>query len=195
MRWLIALALVACGRDHDPPPAGASILARERAPAHTSAPAATVPPALRDIVLVDAAGAPAALADRLRETNLLVFWASWCEPCMMELPFVDRYAASEHDPRVAVIAINVDAKADRQAALAAIASHHIAMPVLFDPDTTTYEAAIGRELDELPNLAVISREPTETESGFEEDLTPEQHVAHFRDLVHAHVHYPVRPRP
>jgi thiol-disulfide isomerase/thioredoxin len=188
MRWLIALALVACGRDREPPPAGASILARERAPAHTSPPQATVPAALRDIVLVDAKGSPAALRDRVRETNLLVFWASWCGPCLMELPLVDRYAASEHDPRVAIIAINVDEKADRQAALDVIAERHITMPVLFDPDTTTYTAVTGAELQDLPSLAIVSHDPTETESGFQEDLTPEQHVAYFRDLVHAHVH-------
>ena len=188
MRWLIALALVACGRDHGPPPPGSSILERERAPAHTPSAQATVPPALRDIVLVDASGSPAALRDRVRETNLVVFWASWCEPCLKELPLVDRYAASEHDPRVAVIAINVDEKADRQAALDVIAARHIAMPVLFDPDTTTYTAVTGAELQDLPSLAIVSHDPTETESGFEEGLTPEQHVAQFRDLVHAHVH-------
>jgi thiol-disulfide isomerase/thioredoxin len=188
MRWLIALALVACGRDQQPPPPGASILPRERAPAHTPGSAATVPPALRDLVLVDAAGGPARLRDRLRETNLFVFWASWCGPCMMELPFVDRYAASEHDPRVAVIAINVDEKADRQAALDAIASNHIAMPVLFDPNTAAYEGVVGSELQELPSLAVVSRDRLETESGFDQELTPEQHVEHFRELVHAHLH-------
>jgi thiol-disulfide isomerase/thioredoxin len=188
MRWLIALALVACGRDHEPPPPASSILERERAPAHTSSAQATVPAALRDIVLVDANGSPAALRDRVRETSLFVFWASWCDPCLRELPLVDRYAASEHDPRVAVIAVNVDEKADRQAALDAIASRHITMPVLFDPDTATYTAVTGAELRDLPSLAVVSHDPLETESGFQEDLTPEQHVAYFRDLVHAHVH-------
>jgi thiol-disulfide isomerase/thioredoxin len=186
MRWLIAVALVACGRDQQPPPPSASVLVPERAPAHTPTPPR--PAGLGDLVVTDAAGQPVALSSRMRDVTVLAFWASWCEPCQQEMPLVDRYAASEHDARVAVLAINVDERADHQAALDAIAARKLRLPVLFDPDEKVYAAAFQTEDTQIPALAIISRDGVATEIGFDGDLTEAQHVAHVRDLVHAHMH-------
>jgi thiol-disulfide isomerase/thioredoxin len=185
MRWLLPLALLACGRDQPPPP-GASILVRERAPAHTPPPPKSA--GLGDLVVADAAGQPVTLSSRMRDVTVLVFWASWCEPCQMEMPLVDRYAASEHDPRVTVLAINIDEVADHQAALDAIAARKLQLPVLFDPDEKVYAAAFKTEDTQIPALAILSRDGVDTEIGFDSDLTEAQHVAHFRERVHAHVH-------
>lgn len=124
----------------------------------------------------------------MRDVTVLAFWASWCGPCQQEMPLVDRYAASEHDPRITVVAINVDEAGDHQAALDAIADRHLTLPVLFDPDEQAYAAAFHTDDTQIPALAIISRDGVDTEIGFDGDLTAAQHVAHFRDRAHAHVH-------
>jgi thiol-disulfide isomerase/thioredoxin len=185
MRLLPALVLlVACGRDQQPPPPGASVLIPERAPAHTPT---TRPASLGDILVSDTRGASGPLSSRMHDVTALVFWASWCEPCQMEMPLVDRYVSSEHDPRVAIIAVNVDEVGDRQAALDAIAAKKLQLPVVFDPDEKVYAAAFKTDDTQIPALAIVSRDGIETEIGFDSELTDAQHVAHFRELVHAHV--------
>ena len=135
--------------------------------------------------MTDAAGAPVALGDRLRDVTVLAFWASWCGPCQAEMPLLDRYATSEHDRRIAVIAVNIDE--NRQEGVDAVAARHYALPVVYDPDEHAYEAIFHTLDAEIPAIAVISRDGVETERGYDDDLTEAQHVAHFRELAHAHL--------
>jgi thiol-disulfide isomerase/thioredoxin len=174
MKWLVGLCLVACGRGDPPPPPSASVLHPE-APTHTSA--------LSAITLPDATGKATPLAGRMRDVTMFAFWASWCGPCQQEMPLVDRYAASETDERIAIVAINLDEQADHQAAVNAARRLHL--PVVFDADERLYEAIFHTQDAEIPALAVVSPGGIETESGFDGDLTDAQHVAHFRELAHA----------
>lgn len=43
------------------------------------------------------------------KVGLLSFWATWCGPCMMELPSLDRlHAKLASEPGIEVLAVNVD---------------------------------------------------------------------------------------
>ena len=57
------------------------------------------------LALQDLAGAPRTLADFRGKVVIVNFWATWCEPCLQEMPSMqklqDRLA-----PRVAVVAVN-----------------------------------------------------------------------------------------
>jgi len=180
MRWVLAASLLAaaCGRDNHAPPPSASVVQPQRP---TSAP----PSPLREVSVTDAAGSSVALRDRLKDVTMLVFWASWCGPCQAEMPLVDRYAASEHDTRIAVIAVNIDE--NRQEGVDAVTARHYAVPVVFDPDEHAYEALFHTQDAEIPAIAIVSRDGVVTENGFDDDLTDVQHVAHFRELAHAHL--------
>jgi len=101
------------------------------------------------------------------------------------MPLVDRYAASEHDSRITVIAVNIDE--NRQEGVGAVAARHYALPVVFDPDDRAYEAIFHTQDAEIPAIAIVSRDGVVTENGFDDDLTEAQHVAHLRDLAHAHL--------
>ena len=101
------------------------------------------------------------------------------------MPLVDRYAASEHDTRIAVIAVNIDE--NRQEGVDAVTARHYAVPVVFDPDEHAYEALFHTQDAEIPAIAIVSRDGVVTENGFDDDLTDVQHVAHFRELAHAHL--------
>ena len=65
--------------------------------AATAAPAAAPQPALTDLQ-----GEPFLLDDYRGRVVLLNFWATWCAPCLREMPELDR-VAGEIDPERAVV--------------------------------------------------------------------------------------------
>lgn len=65
---------------------------------------------------------------------VLNFWATWCPPCIYEMPSLDRLAANANTSDLAVIAVSID----RTGALAVtpfLSSHRIThLQVALDPD-------------------------------------------------------------
>ncbi len=62
-----------------------------------------------DVVLPGLDGVPLRLpGDTLGRPVLVNFWASWCAPCIEEMPELDRYAQSQGDTGVHVVGIALD---------------------------------------------------------------------------------------
>src|SRR5690606_26562367 len=81
-----------------PPPEGVTV-ARRGGPV----PAITLP---------DLEGTPRTLPDHFHGRPILVnLWASWCGPCIEEMPELDRYAAAQGDTGVQVVGIALDDRA------------------------------------------------------------------------------------
>lgn len=58
-------------------------------------------------------GTPAQLSDYRGRVVFLNFWATYCEPCVRELPAFQRFQASQHpDTGALVLAVNVGETAD-----------------------------------------------------------------------------------
>jgi thiol-disulfide isomerase/thioredoxin len=58
--------------------------------------------------LLDSNGRPAPLADRLAPVTLIHFWATWCPPCIEEVPAIQRLSADlagHHDFAVLMVAV------------------------------------------------------------------------------------------
>lgn len=58
----------------------------------------------------DDQGQPRSLAEFRGKTVLLNIWATWCVPCMKEIPALDNLAAALNDAEFAVVAVSVDRK-------------------------------------------------------------------------------------
>lgn len=61
-----------------------------------------------DAVWKDAAGKQVTLEDFKDKVILVNFWATWCPPCIRELPSIDRLQASMAGDDFTVVAINID---------------------------------------------------------------------------------------
>ena len=59
---------------------------------------------------LDGSGAEVQLADFKGKPVVLNFWATWCAPCVKELPSLERLKAARGD--LTIIALNVDTKAE-----------------------------------------------------------------------------------
>lgn len=104
-------------------------------------------------VWTDEAGAPRSLADLRGDVVVVNFWATWCVPCVEELPRLqgiqDRYA----DRGVRVVGVAVDDPAERDHVYAFARSRGVRFEVLTG-GTTVHMRALGLG-DVLPATAVL----------------------------------------
>lgn len=84
------------------------------------------------------------------EIVVLNFWASWCIPCMEEMPSLQRLADQMHGERFRVIGVNVGEGKLR--VKAAVRRLGIRFPVLLDGDSAAFE---GWGAVVLPSTYVI----------------------------------------
>lgn len=72
---------------------------------------------------VDAAGKPVRIADYKGKVVVLNLWATWCPPCVAEMPTLAKLAAAYEGKPVVVVAVSVDQAKDVEKARAFIAKH------------------------------------------------------------------------
>jgi thiol-disulfide isomerase/thioredoxin len=74
-------------------------------------------------VFYDAAGKPVRASDFKGKVLVLNLWATWCPPCVAEMPTLAKLAAAYEGQPVAVVAVSVDQAKDVDKARAFIAKH------------------------------------------------------------------------
>ncbi len=105
-----------------------------------------------DFSLPDGAGAPLRLSSLRGKVVLLDFWASWCEPCMKELPELDKLQR-EFAGRLVVVTISIDK--ERKAALDTARRLKLGLRVLLDPEGKVAELY---DPPKMPTSYVLDRE-------------------------------------
>ena len=66
------------------------------------------PRPLPELRFVDGEGRPLTLADFRGKVILLNIWATWCIPCLREMPTLDRLQAKLGGPRFEVVVLSID---------------------------------------------------------------------------------------
>jgi thiol-disulfide isomerase/thioredoxin len=104
-------------------------------------------PAVREISFADAAGKPVRLSDFRGRYVLVNLWATWCGPCINELPELARLQKSLPQDRITVVPIDVLEKLDA-AKLGDFLRMHGAdgLPVYIDRELATQRAFVANEL-------------------------------------------------
>ncbi|MCP4333014.1 MAG: TlpA family protein disulfide reductase [Gammaproteobacteria bacterium] len=83
-------------------------------------------------------GQPYALEDQAGSVVLVNFWASWCRPCVDEIPSLHRLAARFEDSAFAVVTVNVGE--DRARIARFLQQVPVELPLLMD-----YDASIAKD--------------------------------------------------
>jgi thiol-disulfide isomerase/thioredoxin len=100
--------------------------------------------------LLDLDGKTVRLADFAGRTIVIDFWATWCLPCLQQIPVLNAFTKSPAGQSVAVLGIAVDA-GGREVVAPFAAEHGIAYPVLLGEESLAFDyGAIG-----FPALAVV----------------------------------------
>jgi len=99
-----------------------------------------------------------ALADLRGSVILVNLWATWCRPCVRELPSLERLERDLEDEGLRVLAVNVDRLPEDRAAAEVgrfLEAHGIDLTVLLDPRGRSEElfGSLG-----LPTTVVVDRQ-------------------------------------
>lgn len=89
-----------------------------------------------EVTLIDAAGKAQTLAMYKGKPVILHFWATWCPPCVKELP--DLVKLHEVYPDIVILPASLDRSTEVVETF--YKSHSIDLPVLLDPRSVTMRA-------------------------------------------------------
>ena len=118
--------------------------------------AAPAPTAVLDWTFVDVEGKPQSLSQWRGRLVVLNFWATWCPPCLKEIPaFVD--LQQRLGPRgVQFVGIALD---QVEAVKPFLTDHGLNYPVVLgDQDVARFMTTLGNEIGALPYSVVVGRD-------------------------------------
>ncbi|MFQ5803334.1 MAG: peroxiredoxin family protein [Candidatus Methylomirabilales bacterium] len=107
-----------------------------------------------DFTLPDLDGNETSLSTYKGRVVLLNFWATWCPPCRLEMPTMEKAYRKYRDKGFEVVAVSVDA-GPKSAVRSFFEEFGLSFQVLLDPDMETLRAFRGFS---LPMTVVIDRQ-------------------------------------
>lgn len=117
----------------------------------------------------DMAGATRTLADYRGKVVLLNFWASWCPPCLREMPSMERLREKMAGRPLAIVAL--DSAETREEVSAYLSRMKLGFPVLLDPDSSNtrrwkvFALPTSFLLDAEGRVRYVLTGPTEWDEG------------------------------
>jgi len=82
-------------------------------------------------------GGRASLADHRDKLVVLNFWATWCQPCTVEMPSLEALWRRYRDRGLIVVGVSVDRGAPRALLEPYVRNLKLTFPILLDPDSKT----------------------------------------------------------
>jgi len=130
----------------------------------TDVPAPSTRKAVPDILLTAGAGPNKKLSDFRGKVVLLSFWASWCTPCLIELPtFIDLHQKLA-DKGLMIVPVNVDESNQAASFVGDFwKTKKFPFPTYYDP---THHSAEAFQVDNLPSNFVLDKEGRLVASGY-----------------------------
>jgi peroxiredoxin len=166
------------GRSRDAAGASSSTAARPGGVSAGSAPATVAPPtrpgkvlplaeALKELDLIRPArvkladdftlatpgGGTFKLSEHRGKVVMVNFWATWCPPCLEEMPAMERLYRKRKDAGFTLVAVSVDADPKKVGPF--VAEHKLTFPIALDP---RMELANGYAVRALPSSFIVGRD-------------------------------------
>ena len=104
--------------------------------------------------LADAQGTEVALADYKGKVVLLNFWATWCGPCKVEIPWFIEFQQKYQDRGFTVLGVSMDDDGWKSVR-PYVASHKMTYRVVIGNDTVAQKFG---EIDALPTSFILDRQ-------------------------------------
>jgi peroxiredoxin len=132
---------------------------------------------MADFTLNDLNGKKVNLSDYAGKTVLINAWASWCPPCLEEMPMLVREYTERQGNGFVILAINAGETQEEAAAFAT--KMGLEFPVLLDPDSALLDSFL---IDSLPTSVLIGPDGIvkAVHIGL---LSPEQFTAKFSPQI------------
>jgi peroxiredoxin len=114
------------------------------------------------------AGKNVELKDLLTNGPVLIdFWATWCKPCLRELPHVEKLRLQYEEQGLTVVAVSVDQTRSLSKVKSYIKTHKYGFEVLLDPNQRLLRQLKGST---VPYLLIVSpeRQKLYVHSGYRE---------------------------
>jgi thiol-disulfide isomerase/thioredoxin len=113
---------------------------------------------LADLAFTDANDRPVTLADYTGKTVLLNFWATWCAPCVKEMPSLDRLQAELGRDKFVVLPLSLDGPSKPKVAPFYADRKLANLGIYFDKGKKAMSAL---NISVLPTSVLIDRESRE----------------------------------
>jgi cytochrome c biogenesis protein CcmG/thiol:disulfide interchange protein DsbE len=107
-----------------------------------------------DFLLTDASGAKVKLSDLRGKVVLLNFWATWCGPCVIEIPWFETFEQQYKSKGFEVVGVSMD-EDGWPAVKPFVAEHKMNYRVLLGDDSLSQ---LYGGLDSLPTTFIIDRD-------------------------------------
>lgn len=131
-----------------------------------------------DIELAEAEGSAVRLSQLKGNVILLNFWATWCGPCRMELPIVQRLYDRYSDRNFVVLAVNLDA--DRRKIEPFMKHYNISLPVYYAaPEDAGQMTQMG-----IPSTFIVGPDRTLIDQTVGFSAAAEEH---WKQLIEKHL--------
>ncbi|MDX1676433.1 TlpA disulfide reductase family protein [Arsukibacterium sp.] len=106
-----------------------------------------------DFTLKALTGVNLRLAEQRGDIIVLNFWASWCGPCLQEMPALDKLASKYQPLGVQIWGVNVEA--DSTAAQKYLSKTRVEFPILFDTENSVSERY---QVQAMPTTVIINKD-------------------------------------
>ena len=106
-----------------------------------------------DFTVSTPGGATFRLADQRGKVVMVNFWATWCPPCLEEMPAMERLYRKHKDAGFTLVAISVDA--DPKKVTPFVSEHKLTMPIGVDPKM---DLASTYGVRALPSSFIVGRD-------------------------------------
>jgi peroxiredoxin len=132
-------------------------------------------------------GGRASLADHRDKLVVLNFWATWCQPCALEMPSLEALWRRYRERGLVVVGVSVDRGSPRGLLEPYVRNLKLTFPILLDPDSKTSD---GWRVTALPATFIVrpGGEVTGMAVGAREWNSAEMRALVERLLPGAHAH-------
>ncbi len=89
---------------------------------------------------------------------LIDFWATWCGPCIAELPNIKKVYAAYHDKGFEIVGISLDRESDRQRLIDFTAKENMPWPQHYDGKYWKNEISTRYAIDAIPAMFLLDQD-------------------------------------